>query len=562
MRASRLMAILAVLAVTLAACESTSTPGTTPTPLPPPDAGNVTTLVTTAQALSSTTTNDPSPYTYRGFLPDGTHFVARVPGEDAEFLNLVTGDFSYMSDDGPIPVGEVRYLRARPSSFEKGYDLGLLRLQTANWLVEVEFDAVVLEDLGKAAEELAIRSISLEVLEDTPIIRLEGPFSWIGGTPQIRFETFVIATGCWEMAARCTENRALQLLSAPEIFVGTRGLTQEQIDHLNIETTATRPLSDPNYLDPGPLGERFSADVIWTGEEMIVWGGKESREGLASLVDGAAFDPAANRWRMLAKSPIDGSRATRAVWGDEEMIVVSPDGSFGYDPNSDSWRTIGIGVAPSEWPDRMVYVEGKVFIWERTSLISELTVATGQWQPIDVPDPAPEYADPWFSSLTVVGDRLILTSIGGNYCSGKQIWHLDVDGWDSLPEVSLATETYADCSAANQTAAAGGDLVIWDEESHPAKVYSFELGHWRDIPTIPLGGTEGPPGPVEMDDDRFMVPRWGEGAIFDATADTWTQVTLPGAGSDVEIVWTGTEFLAWGVWETIDAWRWAPSADR
>jgi hypothetical protein len=180
----------------------------------------------------------PLPQVYNGFLANGAHYVARIPGERPEFAREVSGDFSFLSDAGPVPVGVVRYRRARPSSFEMGYDPGLLRLQSENWLVEVEFGPVVLAALGDTAEEVATQSITLEVLEDTPILRLASPFTWVGGMAQVSYETFLVALGCWDMAARCSENHSVQIVSAPEIFVGTRGLTVDQINNLSIETSA------------------------------------------------------------------------------------------------------------------------------------------------------------------------------------------------------------------------------------------------------------------------------------------------------------------------------------
>jgi hypothetical protein len=41
-------------------------------------------------------------------------------------------------------------------------------------------------------------------------------------------------------------------------------------------------------LPPGPLGGRVHHTAVWTGQEMLVWGGIA---GDAALADGAAFRP-------------------------------------------------------------------------------------------------------------------------------------------------------------------------------------------------------------------------------------------------------------------------------
>jgi hypothetical protein len=55
-----------------------------------------------------------------------------------------------------------------------------------------------------------------------------------------------------------------------------------------------------------------------------------------------------------------------------------------------------------------------------------------------------------------------------------------------------------------------------------------------------------------------MVPQNGEAAIFDIQNETWAVLDVPGSGDDLSMVWTGEEILAWGIWGSFDAWRWAP----
>jgi hypothetical protein len=83
---------------------------------------------------------------------------------------------------------------------------------------------------------------------------------------------------------------------------------------------------------------------------------------------------------------------------------------------------------------------------------------------------------------------------------------------------------------------------------------------WRELSPAPLGGSEGAAGAVVLGADQFMVPEYGRGAIFDARTGEWTEIFLPGIGSDAEIIWTGEEFLAWGIFGSFDAWRMTPPA--
>src|SRR5918911_865982 len=49
--------------------------------------------------------------------------------------------------------------------------------------------------------------------------------------------------------------------------------------------------------------------VVWTGREMIGWGGGCCGDAFS---DGVAYNPATNRWRALAPTPLAGGRRPRA----------------------------------------------------------------------------------------------------------------------------------------------------------------------------------------------------------------------------------------------------------
>jgi hypothetical protein len=94
--------------------------------------------------------------------------------------------------------------------------------------------------------------------------------------------------------------------------------------------------------------------AVWTGREMIVWGGY----GLTrqtTVQTGSAYAPASNTWSRLTNEGAPTARAGHtAVWGDGEMIIWGGGnlltGSVGdgarYDPVEDHWRPVA-GGAPT-----------------------------------------------------------------------------------------------------------------------------------------------------------------------------------------------------------------------
>jgi len=101
-------------------------------------------------------------------------------------------------------------------------------------------------------------------------------------------------------------------------------------------------------LPPAPLSARVPLSV-WTGSEWILWGTGVRLDDRP--IDGAAYDPASNTWRSIASGPIELTDAT-ATWTGTEMIVFGAALHGGnqpetptaiaaaYDPRADTWRTL------------------------------------------------------------------------------------------------------------------------------------------------------------------------------------------------------------------------------
>jgi hypothetical protein len=115
-------------------------------------------------------------------------------------------------------------------------------------------------------------------------------------------------------------------------------------------------------LPAGLLAPRGQAAVVWTGRQLLVWGGV-SGHPMRVFDDGAAYDPATRRWTPLPRAPgpqwLQGNRGL-AVWTGRELLVwggftVSdrgqpnlgwPDRGVAYDPQRRTWRRLA--PAPAE----------------------------------------------------------------------------------------------------------------------------------------------------------------------------------------------------------------------
>jgi hypothetical protein len=118
---------------------------------------------------------------------------------------------------------------------------------------------------------------------------------------------------------------------------------------------------------PAPIKPRIGASVVWTGTELIVWGGEgNARQGY--FADGAAFDPGRGTWRKLAASPLTPRLGAAAAWTGTEMIVWGGNGrglqGAIYRPRSNSWRAmarspiVSGSFVPAVWTDDRFIVFG------------------------------------------------------------------------------------------------------------------------------------------------------------------------------------------------------------
>lgn len=88
-------------------------------------------------------------------------------------------------------------------------------------------------------------------------------------------------------------------------------------------------------LPHAPLPARTGSAAVWSGRELLVWGGiglpgadsgpldrvVERRTELAPAADGAAYDPATDRWRALEPVTLLGRGYPVAAWDGQGMVV-------------------------------------------------------------------------------------------------------------------------------------------------------------------------------------------------------------------------------------------------
>jgi hypothetical protein len=123
-------------------------------------------------------------------------------------------------------------------------------------------------------------------------------------------------------------------------------------------------------LPNAPIGPRADSAMVWTGSELVIWGG-EGPNG--PVGDGAAYNPQANRWRQLSPSPLSARLGASAVWAGSKLLIwgghardgQASDGAA-YDPSHDSWEPLPPSPlsprseAPAVWTGQEMFVWGGI----------------------------------------------------------------------------------------------------------------------------------------------------------------------------------------------------------
>jgi hypothetical protein len=291
-------------------------------------------------------------------------------------------------------------------------------------------------------------------------------------------------------------------------------------------------------LPAAPIAGRFGPAGVWTGHQLLVWGGDSRGEAQTPLLDGASYDPATGRWQPIPPAPkgVHGS-VPAAVWTGSRLLVWmgnAPDGSpvgASYDPARRSWQTIASGPLGSRESFSTVWTGRELILFGGTSgdAVASPTgaaydPATGRWRLLP---PAP--FSRWPQPKAVWTGHEMLVWGGYSVAAGKPV------AVDSGAAYDPRTNRW------RQLARRGRPLLAAVWTGSRALV-------WDDTPGA--GGAT-------------------TGALYDPARDRWTPIAGgPAAARDLSgSVWTGTELLGWGSRNQVtaydpshDRWRVLPSA--
>jgi len=284
----------------------------------------------------------------------------------------------------------------------------------------------------------------------------------------------------------------------------------------------------------GSASPRTLHSAVWTGSEMIVWGGCSQSTEFCDMSTGGRYNPLTDSWVPTSNTGAAEARMEHtAIWTGERMIIwggcsvgsqgnnactiLRDDGGV-YDPATDTWQDLStVGALTGRVGHRAVWADGIMVVWggyniSATNTGGRYDLATDTWQPtslVDAPEARANHTLIWTGTEAIVwgGCDISLCLSGDTYFDTGGRYDPDSDTWTST-DTSIAPQ-----ARSNHTAVWTGDeMIVWGGRISSG----FSLN---------------------------------TGSRYDPILDTWTETDIsesPSARSSHHAVWTGSEMIVWG----------------
>ena len=360
-------------------------------------------------------------------------------------------------------------------------------------------------------------------------------------------------------------------------------LTMPQLDTSTVhvpQITATACTAN-TWVDlpwSGPAA-RAGHNAVWTGTELIVWGGTLGGAG-TETPSGGRYEPATNSWKPLPLNPgvAIGVTDFTMTWTGTEVIVYGGtralDGTqtsgARYNPQTNRWTEIVVSTIPG-------YRRNQTAIWTGTEMIlwggfdgNNLVVNTGwRFNPI---------SSSWTATSTSAGVPVGRARHTAIWTSGKMIvWGgtgaagplNDGAAYDPLTDTWIPLNgTGAPAARRNHSAVwTGTEMIVWGGDNGTTNFrtggrYKPSTSSWTSTST----GTNCPTARTKQTaiwtGSQMII--WGggtsTGARYSPGTNSWLTMSLVNAPSSGSAIWSGTEMIVWGGGTSYGA-RYAPLND-
>jgi len=347
--------------------------------------------------------------------------------------------------------------------------------------------------------------------------------------------------------------------------------SQEVHYDFQLPSVAADPCVDDTWqiaASSGAPDERAGHSAIWTGAEMIVWGGESTWSQLAT---GSRYDPATDSWTGVSTTGAPMARTGHtAIWTGTEMIVwggqrATTLGSGGrYDPATDQWTPTSSAGPPTQRSEHSaVWTGSRMIVWggiDNSGTVLRTggmyNPATNSWTATNVAT-APSARS--LHSAVWTGSRMV---VWGGYDAGTATQLGTGSRFDPATNTWLAISLVGAPEPRSRHTAVwtDGQMIVWGGVTsggltNSGALYDPVANSWAATATDAGVPTVRRDHRAVWTDSQMLV--WGgygseyknDGGRYDPATETWAPITTTGAPSaraGHTAVWTGTELIVWG----------------
>jgi len=324
-------------------------------------------------------------------------------------------------------------------------------------------------------------------------------------------------------------------LEVPATQVGLVGHTVQGMAFTLYNGRATWDYAGKSYdlawqTAPDGPGARIGHSTVFTGTEVIIWGG--GRQGVF-LNDGARYNLANNTWTTISQIGAPAGRWEHAaVWTGTEMIIWGGRGDFfseshyndgfAYNPANNTWRpitTVNAPVGRSQMAS--VWTGGQLIVWGGISDGDIERGDGGRYNPVNntwtALAAAPLEARMEPSAVWTGTEMIVFGGLKKEGQPGSEIWYTFGDG----ARYNLANNTWTLVNSLGAASSRTANTALWT---------GTEMLIW---------------GGRFLPNDTIVTT----GARYNPANNTWTAMTTANAPQPRVYhysVWTGSEMIVWG----------------